>query len=92
MARKVHCIKYGQEMDGLDLPPFPGPKGQKVYDTVSRVAWQEWLAHQTTLINEKRLNLMDAKDRAYLDEQREKFFAGDEVDQAEGYIPPSETE
>ena len=88
MTRKVHCKKYDQEMEGLDFPPYPGPKGQALFETVSKQARREWLAHQNTLINEKRLNVMDLKDRAYLDEQRDKFFAGDEVDQAEGYVPP----
>jgi Fe-S cluster biosynthesis and repair protein YggX len=91
MARLVNCIKHKKEMEGLDFPPFPGPKGQYIYENVCKQAWQEWMAHQTTLINEKRLNMMDMTDRAYLDEQRDKFFAGDEVDQAEGYIPPEES-
>ena len=90
MARMVTCRKYKKPLEGLDLPPFPGPKGQRIYEDVSKQAWQEWLAHQTTLINEKRLNMMDAKDRTYLDDQREKFLAGEAVDQAEGYIPPTD--
>ena len=90
MARNVFCRKYQEELEGLELPPMPGPKGQDIFANVSKKAWGEWMAHQTTLINEKRLNLMDLTDRAYLDEQREKFFSGEEVDQAEGYIPPSE--
>lgn len=90
MARMVFCRKYKEELEGLDLPPMPGEKGQDILNNVSKKAWSEWMAHQTTLINEKRLNLMDLTDRAYLDEQREKFFSGEEVDQAEGYIPPSE--
>lgn len=89
MARTVNCIKYKKELEGLDFPPFPGPKGQHIFENVSKQAWQEWMAHQTTLINEKRLNMMDLTDRAYLDEQRDKYFAGDEVDQAEGYIAPN---
>ena len=48
------------------------------------------MTHQTTLINEMRLNMMDLTARTYLSEQREKFFAGEEVDQAEGYVPPAE--
>lgn len=90
MARMVFCRKYKQELEGLDLPPMPGQKGQDILENISKQAWGEWMAHQTTLINEKRLNLMDLTDRAYLDEQREKFFGGEEVDQAEGYIPPSD--
>lgn len=90
MARMVQCRKLKQELPGLDMPPFPGPKGQEIYDTISKQAWGEWMAHQTTLINEMRLNMMDLTARTYLAEQREKFFSGEDVDQAEGYVPPSE--
>ena len=90
MARMVHCRKLKQELPGLDMPPFPGPKGQEVYENISKQAWAEWMTHQTTLINEMRLNMMDLTARTYLSEQREKFFSGEQVDQAEGYVPPTE--
>lgn len=89
MGRKVHCRKYNKELEGLDTPPFPGPKGEEIFKSVSRQAWQEWLALQTMLINEKQLNMMDLTARTYLTEQREKFLAGEEHDSAEGYVPPS---
>lgn len=90
MARNVFCRKYQQELEGLDQPPYPGPKGQDIYDNVSKKAWQEWMAHQTLLINEKRLNLMDLGARAYLNEQMTRFLSGDNYDQAEGYVAPVE--
>ena len=90
MARTVFCRKLKQELPGLDMPPFPGPKGEEIFNNVSKQAWAEWMAHQTTLINEMRLNMMDLTARNYLAEQREKFFAGEEVDQAEGYVPPEQ--
>lgn len=90
MARTVMCKKLKRELPALDQPPFPGPKGEEVLNTVSKEAWQLWMAHQTTLINEMRLNMMDMTARTYLAEQRDKFFSGEEVDQAEGYVPPSE--
>ena len=89
MARTVFCRKLKKELPGLDIPPFPGPQGEKIFNTVSKTAWQQWMEHQTTLINEMRLNMMDLTARYYLAEQREKFFDGEEVDQAEGYVPPS---
>ncbi len=76
-------------MEGLDKPPFPGPKGLALFESVSKQAWQEWIAHQTMLINEKKLNMMDMTARTYLAEQRDLFFSGDTFDQAEGYTPPS---
>ena len=69
MARTVFCRKYQQELEGLDAPPYPGPKGQDIFDKVSKKAWQEWMSHQTMLINEKRLNMMDMTARTYLMEQ-----------------------
>ncbi len=90
MARMVHCKKLNKELEGLDAPPFPGPKGQDIYDNVSKQAWLEWLEHQTRLINEKHLNMMDLTARTYLNEQRDRFLSGQAIDEAEGFVPPAE--
>lgn len=90
MTRMVFCRKYQQQLEGLERPPFPGPKGQAIYDNVSKQAWQEWLAQQTMLINEKRLNVMDPATKVYLDGQRERFLDNEAFDQAEGYVPPEQ--
>lgn len=88
MNRSVFCRKYQREMEGLAQPPFPGARGQRVFESVSKQAWQEWIAHQTLLINERRLNMMDRTARAFLEEEMEKFLANESVTQAEGYVPP----
>ena len=90
MTRTVFCQKYQQEMEGLEQPPFPGPAGEHIYEHVSKQAWQEWLAHQTMLINEKQLNVMDPEAKKYLDDQRERFLNNQAFDRAEGYTPPEE--
>ena len=87
MTHTVRCRKYGKELPGLAAPPLPGAKGQALLETVSQQAWQEWLQHQTRLINEKHLSLMDPQARQYLNEQMEKFLSGEDYDQAEGYVP-----
>lgn len=88
MTRLVHCIKLGIETEGLDAPPFPGEKGQEIFEKVSKQAWQEWLKRQTMLINENKLASFDAKARAYLAEERSKFlFEGNDA-MPEGYVPP----
>ena len=86
----VHCKKLNRELEGLDAPPFPGPKGQEIYEHISKQDWLEWLEHQTRLINEKHLNMMDMTARTYLNEQRDRFLSGQDIDQAEGYVPPAE--
>lgn len=88
MSRTVICRKYKQELPGLARPPYPGPKGEEIYKDVSQKAWDEWQAHQTMLINERRLNMMDAEDRKFIQEQMDKFLSGQEYAQADGYVPP----
>ncbi len=88
MTRTVSCRKYGEELPGLPVPPYPGEKGQEIYRTVSQRAWKEWLGQQTMLINERQLNLASTADRKYLNEQMEKFLDNEDYDHAAGYVPP----
>ena len=90
MARMVNCIKLGHEAEGMDFPPYPGELGKRIYLSVSKEAWQQWLRHQTMLINENRLSLADPTARKYLAEQLEKHFFGDGADAAAGYVPPKQ--
>lgn len=90
MSRMVHCRKYQRDLPGLDAPPYPGPKGQDVFEHVSKQAWEEWQQHQTMLINEKHLSLMDPNTRKYLQGEMDKFLSGEDYDQAEGYVPPTD--
>ncbi len=88
MARMVNCIKLGHEAEGLDLPPYPGELGKRIWTSVSKAAWAEWLKQQTMLVNENRLNLADLRSRQYLARQMEKHFFGEGADTAQGYVPP----
>lgn len=87
MPRTVFCTKYQQQLEGLDAPPYPGPKGQAIFENTSKQAWQEWQAHQTMLINERQLNMMDAEARKFLQEEMDKFMSGQDYAQADGYVP-----
>ena len=88
MARMVQCVKLGREAEGLDFPPYPGELGKRIYENVSKEAWQAWLAHQTMLINENRLNPLDAKTRAFLAAEMEKYFFGEGSEKPAGYVAP----
>ena len=89
MTRMVHCIKLGREAEGLDRLPYPGAMGQRIFENVSKEAWQDWLKYQTMQVNENRLNLADAAARKYLVTLMEKYFFGEGVQMPEGYVPPN---
>lgn len=90
MSRTVQCARLGKEAEGLDFAPYPGELGQRIFDEVSKEGWQQWLAHQTMLINEMRLSVADPEARKFLAGEMEKFFFGGGSDLPEGYVPPSE--
>jgi Fe-S cluster biosynthesis and repair protein YggX len=90
MTRQVQCVKLGREAEGLDSPPFPGEKGQEIFDKVSKQAWKDWLAKQTILINEYKLASFDPKARAFLAEERYKYLFEGNNDMPTGYVPPAD--
>ena len=75
MARMVNCVKLGREAEGLDFPPLPGELGKKVFENVSKEGWQQWVKHQTMLINERHLNMMNVEDRKFLQGEMDKFLS-----------------
>ena len=87
MTRMVFCRKLQKEAEGLAFPPFPGPAGQQLFETVSKEAWQSCLKVQTKIINEDRLNVMDPQAQAFLAEQREKFLANEGYERPKGWVP-----
>jgi Fe-S cluster biosynthesis and repair protein YggX len=88
MPRTVQCVYLKKEAEGLDFAPYPGELGKRIYDNVSKEAFELWKRHQTMLVNENRLNLADARARQYLARQMERFFFGEGADQPTGFVPP----
>ena len=88
MSHTVFCVILQREGEGLDFAPWSGDLGQRIFNNVSKEAWQQWLARQTMLINEKHLSLVDPEHKAYLAAQMEAFFFGDGADEPEGWVSP----
>lgn len=87
MTRMVNCVKLGREAEGLDRPPYPGELGQRIYENVSKEAWQGWLGHQTMLINEYRLTPIEPKARQFLVQEMENYFFGEGASTPPDYRP-----
>jgi Fe-S cluster biosynthesis and repair protein YggX len=83
----VNCVRLGQEAPGLDRPTYPGELGKRIYENVSKQAWQDWLRHQTMLINEYRLSPVDPKARKFLEGEMEKFFFDGGSEKPSGFVP-----
>lgn len=90
MSRMVKCVLLGEEAEGLDYMPYPGELGQRVYDNVSKAAWQRWVAHQTILINEYRLSPIEPKAKKFLAEEMEKFFFGEGSEAPDAFVAPED--
>ena len=88
MSRTVNCVKLHAELPALSAQPYPGDLGQRIYDTISAQAWNQWLERQTMLINEYRLSMIDPQARQFLTEQMEAFLFGDGGEAPSGYVPP----
>ncbi len=90
MTRIVNCVKLKREAEGLDYAPYPGEVGTRIWQSISKEAWEEWKGVQTRLVNENRLNLADARARKYLQQQMERFLFEDGAVEANGFVPPSQ--
>ncbi|MCZ6566129.1 MAG: oxidative damage protection protein [Gammaproteobacteria bacterium] len=90
MARMVQCVKLNKEAEGLEYLPYPGELGQKVYENVSKEGWQQWVTHQTMLLNEYRLSPIDPKARKFLEEEMDKFFFGEGSEIPKEFVDPDD--
>ena len=88
MARTVFCRKLQREAEGLAFLTYPGELGKRIYAEISQAAWNEWLAHQTMLINENRLSPLDPNARKFLEREMERFLFGDGSEKPAGYVAP----
>lgn len=88
MSETIYCVYLQREAEALPRSPWPGELGQRILQQVSKPAWQEWLAHQTMLINENRLSPLEPEHRLFLEQQMEKFLFEGGAEKPEGYQPP----
>ncbi len=89
MTRMIQCTYLKKEAEGLSYLPYPGDLGKRIYDNISKEAFEIWKKHQTMLVNENRLNLADQRARQYLARQMEQFLFGGGADKPAGYVPPA---
>ena len=87
MTRTVNCVLLNKEAEGMDYAPYPGELGKRIYESVSKEAWQRWVGHQTMLINEYRLTPIEPEARKFLETEMEKFFFKGGSEAPKEYVP-----
>jgi Fe-S cluster biosynthesis and repair protein YggX len=83
----VRCVKLGQELPGLDAPPWPGELGQRIYDHVSQDAWEQWEERMKMILNEYRLLPFQKEAQALIAKHMEEYFFGEGTALPPGYVP-----
>ena len=87
MSKKIFCKKLNKKLPALNNPPMPGPKGIELMNSISEEAWEMWKSHQTTLINERHLDMSNAENRKWLLEEMDKFFNNEDYAKPTGFKP-----
>ena len=72
--RTVQCAKLGQELPGLDAPPFPGALGQRIFENVSKRAFDLWQEESAKLMKARGWNMGQPDHRKQLMAEMEKFL------------------
>ena len=61
MARMVQCVYLKKEAPGLDFSPYPGELGKRIYDNVSKEAFEAWKRHDPKVINRLAREVIEAQ-------------------------------
>jgi Fe-S cluster biosynthesis and repair protein YggX len=85
--KKIMCKKLKKEGEALSYLPYPGDLGKRIQESITEEAWEQWVSHQTMLINEMKLTPVEPKARKFLEEEMEKFFFGDGSQAPQGFVP-----
>lgn len=73
----IQCRRCRSEAPRMAKPPFRNDLGERIQREICADCWQDWLQHQTLLINHYGLDPRDPKARAFLYAQIEQVLLGD---------------
>ena len=89
-TRLVKCRKLGKELPGLSKPPYRNELGQRIYDEVSKEAWDMWIRDSVKYINTYRVDLTSAEGQKFMFDQAEVYFGFKEGKLADTAFVPSQ--
>lgn len=88
--RMVQCKKLGKELPGLPRPPYKNELGKRIYEEISKEAWDLWLKDSVRLINTYRVDLASPQGQSFMLKQCAVYFGYEEGEMAEtAWTPPT---
>ena len=78
MARTVHCKKLDKDLPGLDRPPYKNELGQRIFNEISKEAWDMWLKDSVKYINTYRIDLASTEGQKFMFKQVAVYFGFEE--------------
>lgn len=72
----IQCVRCGREAERQAFKPFNNDLGQRIFDTICRDCWAEWLKTQQQLINHYALVPHQPKAKEFLIRNLEQFLFG----------------
>jgi Fe-S cluster biosynthesis and repair protein YggX len=74
---EIQCVRCGQPGERQAFRPFGNELGQRLYDSICRNCWADWLKTQQQLINHYALVPHQPKAREFLLRNLEQFCFGE---------------
>ncbi len=90
--RMVHCKKLGRELPGLPRHPYKNDLGKRIYEEISKEAWDGWLKDSVKYINTYRVDLTSQEGQKFMFKQCAVYFGFEEGDLAETAFVPKASE
>lgn len=87
--RIVHCRKLNKDLPGLARPPYKNDLGRRIFEEVSKEAWDMWLKDSVKYINTYRLDLASPEGQKFMLDQCAIYFGFEEGEPAQTAYTPA---
>lgn len=71
---EIKCTRCDRTGAQLARPPLRSELGERVYTSICKACWDQWLAYQTALINHNGLDVREKPARDFLAANMEAYL------------------
>lgn len=89
--RMVQCKKLGKLLPGMDRVPYKNELGRRIYEEISKEAWEMWKKDSVKFINTYRMDLATTQGQNFLLKQAAIYFGFEDGEAAKtAWVAPKE--